>query len=152
ARRRRTHRREDAATSLVLTACHRDRDLLRPALHFLAHQGTSVYIDFREGGFPDQFSTECADWLRDCLESDRRLVLVSTQEGLASPWTPWQLALAEGTLGLENLAVLPVEDYGYFRGSPLLGLYATIRRRRGAWSVVGPRGRVGPSLEDWLAC
>lgn len=150
ARRRRTYNREDASGAVVLTASQRDRHLLRPALHFLANQTMSLFVDVREGGIPDEGSSEYSSWLRESLGRDRKLVLVATQEGLASPWVPWQLGLAEGTLGVKNVAVLPVEEYGHFRGDPLLGLYPVIRCREGAWTLTGPESSDGPSLEDWL--
>lgn len=150
ARRRRTYDREEASAAVVLTACQRDRLLLRPTLHFLANESDSLFVDVRDGGVPDEGAGDYVAWLRDCLARDGKLVLVATQEGLTSPWVPWQLGLSEGVLGLENVAVLPVADYGYFRGSPLLGLYPVIRRCQGSWTVIGPHGRMGPRLGEWL--
>lgn len=150
ARRGRTHDRDEAAGAVVLTACQRDRSLLRPALHFLANEAAPLFVDVREGGCPDQGSPEYAAWLRESLVRDRTLVLVATHEGLASPWAPWHLGLAEGVLGPGHVAVLAVEEYGHVRGSPLLELYPVIRRCEGTWTLVGPRGEPGPRLEDWL--
>lgn len=150
ARRVRVFTREDTATSIVLDVGWRDRELLRPALNFIANQETAVYVDFQEEGLPEEVSGEAAEWLRECVRLDDRFILATTQAGLACRWVPWRLALAEGVLGLERVAVLPVEDYGYFRGNPVVGLYPTIRRSDGEWKVVSPSRRTGPSLRDWL--
>lgn len=150
ARRRRTHQRSDANGRVILTAAEQDRALQRPALHFLVSQAASLYVDVRESGDPDREPEGYDLWLRTCLAHGRSLVLVATQEGLASKWVPWQLGLAEGFLGRENVAVLPVDDYVPFRGSALVEIYPTIRRREGAWVLVWPGGRPGPLLGDWL--
>lgn len=151
ARRSRVHAREDAPTAILLDVAEGDGDLLRPALNFIANQGTPVYVDFRDDRLPRGAEGEMAQWMRRGVRLDDRFVLVTTQGGLGSRWVPWQLALAEGALGLENVAVLTVEDYGSFRGSPLVDLYPTIQREGEEWRVVPPDGRGGPSLRHWLA-
>ena len=121
------------------------------AVAFFANQGVEVYVDWLDKGMPAETSPETAKRLRDMIQLNGKFVLLATPRSLGSRWVPWELGCADGLKGIENMAVMTVEDQaGTFPGNEYIGLYATICQLTGGWGVVKPGATSGVRLSHWL--
>lgn len=96
--------------SVFLSHSHADRDLVVPAVNFLASQGVSVYVDWMDTTMPPVTNVATAQQLQLMILANRRFLLLATENSLASRWVPWELGYADGAKGRASIAVLAVRE------------------------------------------
>lgn len=86
------------------------------------------------------------------VECDR-LVVIATPNALHSLWVPWELGCADGTKGVNNIAVFPVvERSAEYDGTEYVGIYPSIMiSDDGSLHVRFCDSQVYVSLADWLS-
>jgi hypothetical protein len=102
---------------------------------------------------PSITAAPTAERLKDRIVESGRMVVVASMAGKNSRWVPWELGFADGKLGPQNIAVLPVaEDNGKWQGSEYLGLYSEIKKTTTDVWAVFPNGQTtgGNLLRSWL--
>lgn len=149
------HTRAEAEASVFLSHSHADRDVIVPAVHYLATQGVSVYVDWRDPEMPAVTSPATARALQTRIRENRRFVLLATDRSLTSRWVPWELGYADAAKRPHDVAVLPVLERMGEAPAEYVGIYArieiTVEATYGTSWVYAP-GQVTPActLRDWL--
>jgi hypothetical protein len=98
------------AGSVFLSHSTKDADILPGVIEFLEHYGAQVYIDKKDETLPPYTSRETAKVLRDRIRLCRKFILLTTPTSKNSRWMPWELGIADGHRGTQNMAILPTPD------------------------------------------
>lgn len=123
---------------------------------FLSEFGGKVYSDNGDKRLPKPPSPTTADILRGEIAKAQRMVVMISEGSANSGWIPWELGLADGKHGLNNVAVLPIAgttvEEAWARRE-YLGLYPVIRyttvKDNLRWILDLPNGNYY-FLSDWL--
>lgn len=84
---------------------------------------------------------------------DNIAALLASKNAQKSVWVPWELGWADGELGPDKIAVLPISESRYsIDGIEFLGLYQRVEIADGGVLGVFPAGlNQGKTLADWLS-
>ena len=133
--------------SVFLSHSHKDKDFVTDAKRFLGSHGVDVYVDWQDPGMPDGISAATATALRAKIESNKKFVLLATNNALSSKWVPWELGYADGLKGTEHIAVLAVKPDGKeWAGNEYVGVYPILEKE----GVRLPGAATLTSLGAWL--
>lgn len=115
----------------------------------LESQGTAVYVDWLDDGLPTEITVMTARLIRERINSNNLLLLLATNNALASRWVPWELGYADGVHGEAGVAILPVErNHETYRGNEYVGLYRELTLD-GSSSTAAHRG-ILVEAKSWL--
>jgi hypothetical protein len=146
--------RSTAQATVFLSHSHADRGLIQPAINFLNNQGVKLYVDWLDADMPTQVSAETAAKVRTKIRENRKFVMLSSQNSLASRWVPWELGFCDGEKQGNHLAVFPISgDDAAYTGNEYVQLYPKIQYINNNWWVYLSNGvtpLVCVTLKDWL--
>lgn len=118
---------------------------------FLAQFAQSVYIDWLDNQMPRTINATTASLLKQKITASNKFIVLATPNSIESIWIPWELGIADGTKGLNRIAILPVVQYsGTWQEREYYGIYNVIEERiSGQWIVSSPDGS-SRALRTWL--
>lgn len=138
--------------SVFISHSSKDNDIAEEAADLLIGLGANVYVDIRDGGIPMPPGPELAEYLRERIAANRKLIVILTSETRDSVWVPWELGLAEGYRERANIAIWPVVHYdGTADGQEYIRTYSSVQVSEHGNLLVGSFGATrGELLTDWL--
>jgi hypothetical protein len=145
-----------ARPHVFLSHSHLDRAALGGVLALLDRYRAPAYLDYRDATLPSQTSSATADGLRAALDSCARVIVAASGQLRTSRWVPWEIGYADGSKGIANVALMPIDLIGYSVGieQEYLDSYPKIVisefRHRTKITVFDPRDQRGWNIEDWL--
>jgi hypothetical protein len=144
---------DQAQATVFLSHSHDDRELIEPAINFLASFGVSVYVDWQDPQMPSITNGWTAHRLQLKIVAYRRFVMLATENSLASRWVPWELGYADGKKSRSDIAIFPIQP-SLYREAPneYIQVYPRIEQAdNDDWYVFAPgETRSSVSLRDWL--
>ncbi len=148
-----------SAGSTFLSHSSRDSDLVLGAITVLENHGASVYVDEVDPEMPPYTTDETAALLKKRIHQSNRFVLLASKNSKESKWVPWELGIADGDKGLNNIALFPASDSTYdqeWASWEYLGLYRRIvwgdleGHKEPLWIVLDEKKNTAQTLRDWL--
>lgn len=142
-----------ARVSIFLSHKHSDRALVEKVIALFQSLGVSVYVDWLDVTIPAVTSPLTAKHLKDKIHSNKKFILLATDEAIASKWCNWELGLGDAAKYLKDIALLPINpSWDTWKGSEYLGIYPVITSNytfvAGSYSV--DFAGVSTPLTTWL--
>ena len=122
--------RTSQVTSLFLSHCHTDIDLVEEAITFFRNLGISIYVDRADKTMPEKTNGETAIKIKSKIIQNDKFVLLATNSAVASKWCNWEVGIGD-TYKFVNkkIALLPLADNsGNWNGNEYLQIYPRIER------------------------
>lgn len=137
---------------VFLSHSHKDAEEVEKLRLILANQGVELYIDWKDHTMPAVTNPETATVLKRKIQECKKLVLLATNNALASKWVPWEIGIADSANGMNSVAVMPIEDTGTpWTGNEYIGIYPRlVKADNGALAVFAAGKDQGWWLADWL--
>lgn len=157
---RRAASRSPVAGTTFLSHSSKDEDLVAGATYILENHGANVYIDRVDPLMPPYTSDETGELLKRRIRQTSRFVLLATSNSKDSRWVPWELGLADGYKGIDNIALFPAVENTFdtaWTSWEYLGLYRRIvwgkinGYANSLWMVLDEEHNTATPLRDWLA-
>jgi hypothetical protein len=145
--------------STFLSHSSKDEDLVVGATIVLQNHGAKVYVDEIDPEMPPYTSDKTAKLLKSRIRQTKRFVLLASKNSKESRWVPWELGVADGYKGLEQIALFPSSDDAddtTWASWEYLGLYdrivwGSIKGRGGnEWIVWDHKANTATPLKKWL--
>jgi hypothetical protein len=121
-----TEARTQGAKTAFLCHSHRDADLAKGLVHFLAEAGWSVYIDWEDATMPDKPNRETATKIQQKIKELHYFLFLATANSVASRWCPWEIGYADGQKPLSQILIVPTTDGSSTHGNEYLQLYRRV--------------------------
>ncbi len=144
-----------ADTSVFLSHSHQDltNGELDRIIILLRTSGVRVYIDSNDASMPPFTNAETARRIKQKIETNKKFVLLATNNAIASKWCNWELGFGDAKKYIENIALFPLsENAGGWQGNEYLRIYPRIEEddiNRGNFKVIFPDNRT-LALSTWL--
>lgn len=123
----RTRQRRAGVKSVFLSHSSKDGDIALLVKTALEKADIEVYVDWLDGGLPDQVSAETARILRERIRQNDLFLLLSTNNAMKSRWVPWELGFADGRNGEQRVAILEARrDNETYQGNEYVELYQKV--------------------------
>ncbi|MBU2147063.1 MAG: toll/interleukin-1 receptor domain-containing protein [Alphaproteobacteria bacterium] len=145
--------------STFLSHSSKDDDLVVGATIVLENHGGKVYTDKVDPELPPYTSDETAKLLKSRIRQTYRFVLLTSKNSKDSRWVPWELGVADGYKGLNEIAILPSADDAKdmeWASWEYLGLYRRIvwgkltGYNEPVWMVWNQTTNTATQLGKWL--
>lgn len=141
-------------TSIFLSHCHTDKDLIGQTVAFLKGLNVSIYIDWLDESMPEKTSGVTAQKIKHKIILNDKFVLLATNSAIASMWCNWELGIGDTfKLQKDKMVILPLADSrGNWTGNEYLQIYPRVEPVPGhdtIFKVVYPDGST-KWLDDWL--
>lgn len=141
---------------IFLSHSSKDAKYLDGPISVLGRHDADIYLDKNDSELPQTTSTDTARRLSSVIAGADALVLVATESSLSSKWVPWELGLADGCLGYERAAVIPLTSsprWEAWVGSEYVGMYPRIGYSDSGkeWRVYDPTDKKAWELRKWIA-
>jgi len=145
--------------STFLSHSSKDQELVVGAIQILEQHGASVYVDEIDPAMPPYTSDETAFLLKQRIRQSQRFVLLTSPNSKESRWVPWELGVADGYKGLDDIALFPAADSAFdmnWATWEYLGLYRRIAwgKMEGhpneLWMVLNHKKNTATPLAQWL--
>jgi hypothetical protein len=144
----------DAQVKIFLSHSHKDRDFVEGLINALAYfSEISIYVDWQDTTMPRVTNRETAQRIKKRIGEMDCFLVLATKNAMESKWVPWEIGIADTTLAIERIAIIPVADpYGNFYGNEYLQLYQTIEiTENKSLGVFPPNTTRGPIFKSWLS-
>ncbi|OGR37722.1 MAG: hypothetical protein A2X29_06980 [Elusimicrobia bacterium GWA2_64_40] len=116
-----------ASKSIFLSHSHKDRDLAKGLINYLAPLGLSLYVDWQDSTMPRITSRETAQNIKRTISELDFFLILATPNALESRWVPWEIGVADQAKSHAKMAIMPVADSnGNFQGNEYLLIYNRI--------------------------
>ena len=145
------------AGSTFLSHSSKDDDLVIGATTVLENHGGAVYVDEVDPAMPPYTNEETANLLKQRIAQTRRFVLLASPNSKDSRWVPWELGIADGEKGLDQIALFPASDTNDgWANWEYLGLYRRIAwgkfkgEEDSVWMVLDEKRNEAVKLRRWL--
>ncbi|MDR1877514.1 MAG: toll/interleukin-1 receptor domain-containing protein [Flavobacteriaceae bacterium] len=140
--------------TVFLSHKHFDTEDLKRTIALFKRLGVDVYIDWMDEEMPQKTSGETAQKIKQKIKSNKKFVLLATEDAISSKWCNWELGYGDAHKYIEHIAILPVKsDYTDFSGSEYLQIYPVISLkysfRDTEFIVTYPNGTT-KDLKQWL--
>lgn len=141
--------------NVFLAHSSKDKDELVPFVKGeLSNYGGVVYLDIDDYELPQKTSEITADNLRDNIKKCGKLIVLMTKNTKNSTWVPWELGIADGLIGHNNIAILVVEndieiDKAWINRE-YIGLYQIITEVEGELYVEDIKKDTKKKLSTWF--
>ncbi len=145
--------RSQAKASVFLSHSRKDLEIVEAVEAFLNELNLYAYIDWKDATMPEETSPETARQLKIRIDKCDKFLLLATENSIQSVWVPWELGIADGVKGLDNVAILPlVHETKSAPRSEYLGMYPRVEQARGGeWFVYPPgKNEGGSHFPAWL--
>ncbi len=116
-------RKRNRKTSVFLSYSHYDKKWAYAASLMLELIDGDLYIDLRDYDLPNDPSVATANILREKIANAEKFMVVVTDRTRDSVWVPWELGVADGIKGFENIAILPLSIIRGFEVQEYLATY-----------------------------
>jgi hypothetical protein len=144
--------------STFLSYSSKDFEFLPAIIDILEKHGTNVYIDKIDERLPETPNEETGKILKDSINKCHRFILFITRNSKDSNWIPWELGLADGNKGQNNVALFPASDYYYEQNwseQEYLGIYSKIlwgnfQNSNPEWLVYNHHNNTAQRLREWM--
>ena len=146
--------------TVFLSHSSKDKEYLSAVVSILEKHGGNVYVDSGDNRLPETPNRKLAEVLRDTIQFCRKFVLFVTINSKDSKWIPWELGLADGEKGHNQIALFPTSNYSYeqlWLATEYLGLYQRIVWGRiqnattsNTWIVLNYEKNTAQTLSQWL--
>lgn len=156
---RRSAANRTSSGATFLSHSSKDSDLVIGATKVLEGHGASVYIDEIDPAMPPYTSEETASILKQRIYQANRFVLLASKNSQDSRWVPWELGIADGAKGMDQIALFPASDTSNEKSwaqSEYLGLYRRIvwgnleGHKDPLWMVLDEKRNTAVTLSIWL--
>lgn len=108
---------------------HKDRDLVDGVRQWLYVKGWEVYIDWLDPELPITPDASTADKIRTAISQRDWFLFLATPNSMTSRWCPWEIGLADQSIGAARVIIIPTESGQQNYGSEYLGLYVHLDER-----------------------
>ncbi|GGJ13632.1 toll/interleukin-1 receptor domain-containing protein [Paenibacillus hunanensis] len=137
---------------IFLSHRHDDKENIKKAVGFLAQFGQRTYIDWLDHDMPEITSSKTAEKLKEKINKSKKFVLLATPNSIKSIWIPWELGIADGSKGLQKIAILPLIHSNFkWDEREYYGLYSYIEQvEDGRWGVFQNGQSNGTELGEWF--
>src|SRR4051812_19597951 len=82
-------------TSIFLSHCHTDKDLVGQAVAFFKGFNTSIYIDWMDESMPEKLSGVTAQKIKQKIIQNDKFALLATNDAVISRWCNWELGIGD---------------------------------------------------------
>ena len=113
----------DKKATVFLSYSHHDKKWAHAVLLMIEMIDGALYIDLRDDSLPRDTTQGTADILRERIGQADKFLLLVTDKTKESAWVPWELGIADGLKGPENIAVLPLSTAQGFEGQEYIERY-----------------------------
>lgn len=139
--------------TVFLSHKHDNSEELKHAIALFQSLGISVYVDWQDQAMPPITSGTTATLIKKKIRTNKKFVLLATEEAIASKWCNWELGFGDAHKYSDDIAILPIaENDGRWRGNEYLQIYPYIEidqdPETSGYYVVHKTWRL--SLADWL--
>lgn len=117
-------------TSIFLSHCHTDRELVGQAVAFLKGFGFSVYVDWMDETMPEKPNGATAQKIKEKIILNDKFILLATNDAINSKWCNWELGISD-TFKFSNdkMVVLPLADsWGTWLGNEYMQIYPRVEK------------------------
>jgi hypothetical protein len=112
---------------------------------------SDLYVDLRDDSLPRDTSKHTANMLRQRIAERDKFILLVTEKTKESIWVPWELGIADGIRGKDNIAVFPLSSMASFEGQEYLSVYNLVElSAMDALLVRDPGRRTVQEFSHWL--
>lgn len=141
-------------TSIFLSHCHTDKDLIGETVAFFKGLNIDLYVDWMDDTMPNKTSGETAKKIKNKIITTKRFILIATNDAVSSKWCNWELGIGDTyRLLTDKIAVLPLADNsGNWTGNEYLQIYPHIEpvpSHDTIYKIFYPDGSY-KWLDDWL--
>lgn len=146
-------------SATFLSHSSKDDDLVVGAIRVLENHGAHVYIDKVDPTMPPYTTATTAKLLKERIAQSSRFVLLASKNSQQSTWVPWELGIADGSKGMDRIALFPAvesQDDRTWTSWEYLGLYHRIvwGNLEGysdpLWMVLNEKEHTATRLREWL--
>jgi len=124
-----SHRVTTNDVSIFLSHKHDQQKELAEAIALLRKVNVNIYVDWADEGMPKYTSGETAKRLKEKIKSNKKFILLATEQAIASTWCNWELGIGDVHKYLKDIALLVIrEDHSNWSGSEYLQIYPVIGR------------------------
>lgn len=115
-------------TSIFLSHCHTDKQLVGQAIAFLKGFGFSVYVDWMDETMPNKPNGITAQKIKEKIILNDKFILLATNDAINSKWCNWELGISDTfKFSKDKMVVLPLADSrGAWIGNEYLQIYPRI--------------------------
>jgi hypothetical protein len=141
-----------AQVTIFLSHSHRDRELARGLVRFLASWNMTIYVDWNDSDMANITNRETAEAMKSKIRENKLFIILATRNALASKWVGWETGVAEQCKGNERIIVMPVaEANGCFEGSEYLELYGRVEPTElGGFGVFSPGKTSAVTFKEYI--
>lgn len=143
-------------SSVFISHSHKDGDLVEYLVAVLTKLKIDVYVDWLDDQLSYPPTGETANKIKDMIRSNKKFILLATNNGIESKWCNWELGIGDVHKYIDDIALLPIADNsGIWRGNEYLQIYPYVDKKYKSleWDneylVVYPNGKKIEILE-WL--
>jgi hypothetical protein len=141
-------------TSIFLSHCHTDKDLIGQAVAFFKGLNVNIYVDWLDESMPEKTSGATAQKIKTKIILNDKFVLLATNSAIASMWCNWEVGIGDTyKLAKDKMLILPLADSrGSWTGNEYLQIYPRVEPVPGydtIFRVVYPDNST-KWLDDWL--
>jgi len=141
-------------TSIFLSHKHDQQRELMDAIALLRKVNVNVYVDWADEGMPKTTSGATAKRLKEKIQSNKKFILLATEQAIASTWCNWELGIGDVHKYPKDIVLLVIkDDYSAWSGSEYLQIYPVTGRKysysEDQYEVQFPDGRK-VDLIRWL--
>lgn len=141
-------------TSVFLSHCHTDKDLVGQAIAFFKGFNMSIYVDWMDETMPEKPSGVTAQKIKNKISLNDKFVLLASNSAIASMWCNWEVGIGDTfKLTKNKMVILPLADSrGHWTGNEYLQIYPRVEpvaTHDTIFRIVYPDGST-KWLDDWL--
>ncbi len=142
------------ATSIFLSHCHTDKNIVEQAVAFLRTLNATIYVDWMDETMPETTSGKTATKIKERIKYNDKFILLATNQAIASKWCNWEIGIADATkLEKDKMCLLPLADnQGNWDGSEYLQIYPFAEQNANydsIFNLIYPDGR-RLWFDEWL--
>lgn len=141
-------------TSIFLSHCHTDKDLVGQAIAFFKGFNISIYVDWMDETMPEKPNGVTAQRIKNKIILNDKFVLLASNSAIASMWCNWEAGIGDTyKLAKDKMLILPLADSrGHWTGNEYLQIYPRVERVPNydtIFRVVYPNASI-KWLDEWL--
>ena len=137
--------------SAFLSYSHHDRKWAHGLSLYLEMVESDLYIDLRDDSLPREVGRKTARTLRRRISDRDKFILLATDRTSDSAWVPWELGLADGLKGHDNVVIFPLSSVTSFEGQEYFDDYSRVETSgMGLLVVVDPQHGSRQEFSHWL--
>jgi hypothetical protein len=115
-------------TSLFLSHCHTDLDVVKEAVAFFKGFNINVYVDWMDTTMPEKPNGTTATNIKSKIVTNDKFIFLATNAAITSKWCNWEIGIGDIIkFANDKFAILPLADNkGDWKGNEYLQIYPRI--------------------------